>query len=109
MHSATHFSCLWFWLSSSRLYGARGEVASTSAERLGVSPLSMLLGLMKVGSDLCLLLPSGEESPESGSMDDSLDEYNDDGGENDGDLGEKCHGVMEGVCDLGQGLEMTWM
>ena len=75
----------------SRLYGARGEVATTSAERLGVSPLSMSLGLTKVGSDLCLLLPSGEECPESGSMDDSLDEYNDDCGENDGDLSEKCH------------------
>ena len=75
----------------SRLYGARGEVAATSAERLGVSPLSMSLGLTKFGSDLCLLLPSGEESPESGSMDDSLDEYNDDCGENDGDLNEKCH------------------
>ena len=75
----------------SRLYGARGEVASTSAERLGVSPLLTLLGLTKVGSDLCLLLPSDEESLESGSMDDSLVEYNDDGGENDGDLSDKCH------------------
>ena len=75
----------------SKLCGAMGEVASTNAERLGVSPLSMLLDLMKVGSDLCLLLPSGEESPESRSMDDSLDEYNNDGGENDGGLDEKCH------------------
>ena len=74
-----------------KLYGARGEVASTSTERLGVSPLSISLDLMKVGSDLCLLLPSGEESPESGSMDDSLDKYTDDGDENDGDLSEKCY------------------
>ena len=73
-----------------KLYSARGEVASTSAERLGVSPLSTSLGLRKVGSDLCLLLPSGEESCESESMDDFLDEYNNDGGENDGDLSEKC-------------------
>ena len=70
----------------SRLYGARGEVASTSAERLDVSPLSTSLGLMKVGSYLCLLMPSGEVSPKSGSTDDSLDEYNNDGGENNGDL-----------------------
>ena len=47
----------------------------------------MLWGLMKAGSDWCLFLPSGEESSELGSTDDSLD-GSDAGGENDGDLGE---------------------
>ena len=42
---------------------------------------------MKAGSDWCLFLPSGEESSELGSTDDSLD-GSDAGGENDGDLGE---------------------
>ena len=52
-----------------------------------MSPLSISWGLMKAGSDWCLFLPSGEESSELGSMDDSLD-GNDAGGEHDGDLGE---------------------
>ena len=47
----------------------------------------MSQGWMKAGSDWCLFLPSGEESSELGSMDDSLDGY-DAGGEHDGDLGE---------------------
>ena len=47
----------------------------------------MSWGLMKAGSDWCLLLPSGEESSELGSTDDSLD-GNDAGGEYDGDLRE---------------------
>ena len=47
--------------------------------------------LMKAGSDWCLFLPSGEESSELGSTDDSLD-GSDAGGENDGDLGEWCLG-----------------
>ena len=42
---------------------------------------------MKAGSDWCLFLPSGEESSELGSTDDSLD-GSDAGSENDGDLGE---------------------
>ena len=42
---------------------------------------------MKVGSDLCLLLPLGEESSELGCMDGSLD-GSDAGGEYDSDLGE---------------------
>ena len=53
----------------------------------GVSPWSTSRGLMKAGSDWCLFLPSGEESSELGSTDDSLD-GNDAGGEDDGDLGE---------------------
>ena len=48
---------------------------------------------MKAGSDWCLFLPSGEESSELGSMDDSL---NDAGGEHDGDLGEWCLGDEDG-------------
>ena len=61
---------------------------------------------MKAGSDWCLFLPSGEESPELGSTDDSLD-GNDAGGEYDGDLGEwhlggddaggECDGDIGGV------------
>ena len=47
----------------------------------------MSQGWMKAGSDWCLFLPSGEESSELGSTDDSLD-GNDAGGEHDGDLGE---------------------
>ena len=47
----------------------------------------MSQGLMKAGSDWCLFLPSGEESSELGSTDDSLD-GNNAGGEYDGDLGE---------------------
>ena len=50
------------------------------------SPWSMSRGWMKAGSDWCLFLPSGEESSELGSTDDSLDGY-DAGGEH-GDLGE---------------------
>ena len=46
---------------------------------------------MKAGSDWYLFLPSGEESSELGSTDDSLD-GSDAGGENDGDLGEWCLG-----------------
>ena len=42
---------------------------------------------IKAGSDWCLFLPSGEESSELSSMDDSPDE-NDAGGEHDGNLGE---------------------
>ena len=51
----------------------------------------MSWGLMKAGSDWCLFLPSGEESSELGSTDDSLD-GNDAGGETDGDLGKWCLG-----------------
>ena len=51
----------------------------------------MSRGLMKAGSDWCLFWPSGEESSELGSTDDSLD-GSDAGGENDGDLGEWCLG-----------------
>ena len=51
----------------------------------------MSRGWMKAGSDWCLFLPSGEESSELGSTDDSLD-GNDAGGEYDGDLGEWCLG-----------------
>ena len=47
----------------------------------------MLQDLMKAGSDWCLFLPSGEESSELGSTDDSLD-GNGAGAEHDGDLGE---------------------
>ena len=57
------------------------------AEKLGVRPWSTSRGLMKAGSDWCLFLPSGEESSELGSTDDSLD-GNDAGGKYDGDLGE---------------------
>ena len=38
-----------------------------------MSPLSILWGQMKAGSDWCLFLPLGEESSELGSTDDSLD------------------------------------
>ena len=68
-------------------YGAKGDVSARRAESPCVSPWSTSRGLMKAGSDLCLFLPSGEESSELGSTDDSLD-GNDAGGENDGDLGE---------------------
>ena len=47
----------------------------------------MSRGRMKAGSDLCLFRLSGEESPELGSIEDSLD-GNDAGGECKGDLGE---------------------
>ena len=50
---------------------------------------------MKASSNWCLFLPSGEESSELGSTDDSLD-GNDAGGEHDGDLGEKCLGGDDG-------------
>ena len=53
---------------------------------------------MKAGSDLCLSLPSGEESSELGSTDDTLD-GNDAGGEYDGDLGEQYHWVMMEVME----------
>ena len=66
------------------LYGAKGDVSARRAESPCVSPGSMSWGLMKAGSDWCLFLPSGEESSELGSTDDSLD-GNDAGGEYDGD------------------------
>ena len=47
----------------------------------------MLWGQIKAGLDWCLFLPSGEESSELDSTDDSLD-GNDTVGEHDGDLGE---------------------
>ena len=47
----------------------------------------MSWGQMKAGSDWCLFLPSGEESSELGSMDESLDGY-DAESEHDADLGE---------------------
>ena len=47
----------------------------------------MSLGLMKAGSDLCLTLPSGVASSVLGSTELSLD-GTDDGGEQEGDLGE---------------------
>ena len=55
----------------------------------------MSRGQMKADSDWCLFLPSGEESSELGSMDDSLD-GNDAGGEHDSDLGEYCLGGDDG-------------
>ena len=69
------------------LYGANGDVSASRAESPHVSPWSMSRGWMKAGSDWCLFLPSGEESSELGSTDDSLD-GNDAGGEYEGDLGE---------------------
>ena len=55
----------------------------------------MSWGQMKDGSDWCLFLPSGEESSEMGSTDDSLD-GDDAGGECDGDLGQWCLGGDDG-------------
>ena len=48
------------------LKGANGDVSANRAESPCVSPLSMLQGLMKAGSDWCLFLPLGEESSELG-------------------------------------------
>ena len=47
----------------------------------------MFWGRIKAGSDLCLFLLLGEESPELGSTEDSLD-GKDAGGECEGDLGQ---------------------
>ena len=71
----------------------------------------MLQDLMKAGSDWCLFLPSGEESSELGSTDDSLD-GSDAGGENDGDLGEwRLGGDIAGdvgVFDMSLGCQTSW-
>ena len=69
------------------LWGAKGEVSCSSAESPVVSLLSMSLGLMKAGLDLCLTLPSGVASSTSGSTDIALD-GTDDWGEHEDDLGE---------------------
>ena len=68
----------------------------------------MSQGLMKAGSDWCLFLPSGEESSELGSMDDSLDGN---------DVGvsmmviwvNSTVGVMMGVFDVCQVHQTTWI
>ena len=63
------------------LYGTRGEVTSSSAESCGVSLLSMSLGLMKAGSDLCLSPPFCVDASALGSTVLFLDEKDDRGNE----------------------------
>ena len=69
------------------LYGTKGEVTSSSAESSGVTVLSMSLGQVKAGSDLCLSLSLGVDSSVLGSTELSLDRKDADD-ECEGDLGE---------------------
>ena len=68
------------------LQGARDDVSCSSAESPVISLLSMSVGQIKAGSDLCLTLPSGVASFVSGTIELSLDGTND-GGEYEGGLG----------------------
>ena len=106
-------ACLTLALADlSSLYGVRGEVSFNSAESPCVSPLSMLWGLMKAGSDWCLFLPLGDESSELGSTDDSLD--GNDAGVNMMVIWVSSATwwlleVMEGVFEVGQVHQTTWI
>ena len=69
------------------LYGARGEVTSSSAESCSVSLLSTSWGQMKAGLDLCLSLPLCVDAFALGSTELFL-VRKDAGGEFEDDLGE---------------------